>query len=181
MNLHPLDFAGYPLHAPEAYFPYFRKHSVTTIVRLNKKIYDARRFTDAGFDHYDLFFIDGSVPNDTIVRQFLELSENADGAIAVHCKGETLTDLFTTQSQLLTTLKNEPFENVVGKGENACNQHFLLFLQCFLPFPRQNFNFLVTFFFFFGHLNQSKNLSSGKELHTRPGSEKWVWCISKKY
>ena len=78
---------GYPLHAPEAYFPYFRKHNVTTIVRLNKKIYDARRFTDAGFDHVDLFFIDGSVPNDTIVRQFLELSENADGAVAVHCKG----------------------------------------------------------------------------------------------
>ncbi|KAJ8305585.1 hypothetical protein KUTeg_016130 [Tegillarca granosa] len=79
-------FSGYPLHAPEAYFPYFRKHNVTTIVRLNKKIYDARRFTDAGFDHYDLFFIDGSVPNDNIVRQFLELSENAEGAIAVHCK-----------------------------------------------------------------------------------------------
>ncbi|KAK3090319.1 hypothetical protein FSP39_010921 [Pinctada imbricata] len=77
---------GYPLHAPEAYFPYFRKHNVTSIVRLNKKIYDARRFTDAGFDHFDLFFIDGSVPSDSIVRQFLELSENADGAIAVHCK-----------------------------------------------------------------------------------------------
>ncbi|XP_052686602.1 dual specificity protein phosphatase CDC14AB-like isoform X2 [Crassostrea angulata] len=77
---------GYPLHAPEAYFPYFRKHNVTTIVRLNKKIYDARRFTDAGFDHYDLFFIDGSTPSDNIVRQFIELSENAEGAIAVHCK-----------------------------------------------------------------------------------------------
>ncbi|KAL5016950.1 hypothetical protein ScPMuIL_006539 [Solemya velum] len=77
---------GYPLHAPEAYFPYFRKHNVTTIVRLNKKIYDARRFTDAGFDHHDLFFIDGSVPSDSIVRQFIDLCENADGAIAVHCK-----------------------------------------------------------------------------------------------
>ncbi|XP_069126071.1 dual specificity protein phosphatase CDC14AB-like isoform X5 [Argopecten irradians] len=77
---------GYPLHAPEAYFPYFRKHNVTTIVRLNKKIYDARRFTDAGFDHYDLFFIDGSTPSDSIMRQFLELSENAEGGIAVHCK-----------------------------------------------------------------------------------------------
>ncbi|XP_064607369.1 dual specificity protein phosphatase CDC14AB-like isoform X3 [Liolophura sinensis] len=77
---------GYPLHAPEAYFPYFRKHNVTTIVRLNKKIYDAKRFTDAGFDHYDLFFTDGSVPSDSIVRQFLELSELADGGVAVHCK-----------------------------------------------------------------------------------------------
>ncbi|VDI43259.1 cell division cycle 14 [Mytilus galloprovincialis] len=62
------------------------EHNVSTIVRLNKKIYDARRFTDAGFDHFDLFFTDGSCPTDNIVRQFIDLSENADGAIAVHCK-----------------------------------------------------------------------------------------------
>ena len=80
-------FSGYPLHAPEAYFPYFRKHNVTTIVRLNKKIYDSRRFTDAGFDHFDLYFTDGSTPSDTIVQRFIEISETAKGAIAVHCKG----------------------------------------------------------------------------------------------
>ena len=45
--------------------------------------------------------------------------------------------LFTTQSRLLTTLKEKAFENIVGKGENAGNQHFLLFPQCFLPFPKQ--------------------------------------------
>ena len=28
-------------------------------------------------------------------------------------------ELFTTQSRLLTTLKKKPFENIVGKGENA--------------------------------------------------------------
>ncbi|XP_077680755.1 dual specificity protein phosphatase CDC14A isoform X1 [Eretmochelys imbricata] len=77
---------GYPLHAPEAYFPYFRKHNVTSIIRLNKKIYEAKRFTDAGFEHYDLFFIDGSTPSDHIVRRFLNICENAEGAIAVHCK-----------------------------------------------------------------------------------------------
>ncbi|XP_056379346.1 dual specificity protein phosphatase CDC14A isoform X1 [Hyla sarda] len=77
---------GYPLHAPEAYFPYFRKNNVTAIIRLNKKIYDAKRFTDAGFDHYDLFFVDGSTPSDGIVRRFLNLCENTEGAIAVHCK-----------------------------------------------------------------------------------------------
>ncbi|RXM28109.1 Dual specificity protein phosphatase CDC14A [Acipenser ruthenus] len=77
---------GYPLHAPEAYFPYFRKHNVTTIIRLNKKIYDASRFTDAGFDHYDLFFVDGSTPSDVIMRRFLHICESTDGAVAVHCK-----------------------------------------------------------------------------------------------
>ncbi|XP_041958160.1 dual specificity protein phosphatase CDC14B isoform X2 [Alosa sapidissima] len=77
---------GYPLHAPEAYFPYFRKHNITTVIRLNKKMYDAKRFTDMGFEHHDLFFVDGSTPTDTIVSKFLHICENAKGAIAVHCK-----------------------------------------------------------------------------------------------
>ncbi|XP_037757630.1 dual specificity protein phosphatase CDC14B isoform X4 [Chelonia mydas] len=77
---------GYPHHAPEAYFPYFRRHKVTTIIRLNKKMYDAKRFSDAGFEHYDLFFADGSIPSDTIVKTFLNICENAEGVIAVHCK-----------------------------------------------------------------------------------------------
>ena len=42
---------------------------------------------------------------------------------------------FTTQSGLLTTLYKRPFEKIVGKGENADNQHFLLFPQCFQLFP----------------------------------------------
>ena len=32
----------------------------------------------------------------------------------------------------LTTLRNKALENIVEKGENAGNQHFLLFTQCFL-------------------------------------------------
>ncbi|EDO38271.1 predicted protein, partial [Nematostella vectensis] len=77
---------GYPLHAPEAYIPYFKKHNISTVVRLNKKLYDAQRFTDHGIEHYDLFFIDGSVPSDMIVRRFLTIAENAKGGIAIHCK-----------------------------------------------------------------------------------------------
>jgi cell division cycle 14 len=78
---------GYPLHAPEAYFSYFRKRNVTTIVRLNKKLYDSKRFTDSGFEHFDLFFSDGSTPSDAITLKFLALVEQAKGAVAVHCKG----------------------------------------------------------------------------------------------
>ena len=33
------------------------------------------------------------------------------------------------------------FENIVGKGENAVNHHFLLSPQGFLPSHQQNFNF----------------------------------------
>ena len=43
--------------------------------------------------------------------------------------------LFTSQSRLATTLYKKPFEDIVGKGENTGNQHFLLFPQCFLSFP----------------------------------------------
>ena len=45
--------------------------------------------------------------------------------------------LFTAQFRLVMTLKKKAFENIVRKGENAGNQHFLLFAQCFLPFAKQ--------------------------------------------
>ena len=34
-------------------------------------------------------------------------------------------------------LKKKPFENTVRKGENAVDQHFLLFPQCFQPIPKR--------------------------------------------
>ena len=43
----------------------------------------------------------------------------------------------TTQARLLTTLYKKSVENIVGKVENAVDQHFLLLPQCFLPFPKQ--------------------------------------------
>ena len=33
--------------------------------------------------------------------------------------------------------RKDPFQNIVEQGENAGNQHFLLFPQCFLPQERQ--------------------------------------------
>uniref|UniRef100_A0A4W4GL08 Cell division cycle 14A n=1 Tax=Electrophorus electricus TaxID=8005 RepID=A0A4W4GL08_ELEEL len=77
---------GYPLHTPEAYFPYFRQHNVTDVVRLNRKIYEGQRFMDAGFRHHDLFFVDGGTPSDLILQRFLHICESTEGAIAVHCK-----------------------------------------------------------------------------------------------
>lgn len=35
--------SGYPIHAPEAYFAYFRLHHLTNVIRLNKKLYDGQR------------------------------------------------------------------------------------------------------------------------------------------
>ena len=34
-------------------------------------------------------------------------------------------------------LTKKAFEKIVDKGENAGNQHFLLFTQCCLPFPKR--------------------------------------------
>ena len=61
-------------------------------------------------------------------------------------------------------------ENIVGNGENAGNQHFLLFPQCFLPFPKANFNFSAKFHLLSASafkLDLSKNLLFGKELRVR--------------
>ena len=35
------------------------------------------------------------------------------------------------------TLRKRPLKKIVGTGENAGNQHFLHFPQCFLTFPNQ--------------------------------------------
>ena len=39
-----------------------------------------------------------------------------------------------------------PFENIVKKGGNAGDQHFLLSQQCFLPFPPKNSIFSLAVF-----------------------------------
>lgn len=77
---------GYLYHAPETYFNYFRQNNVTTIIRLNVKMYDATRFSNAGFEHKDLYFVDGSTPSDQILKKFLQICESTTGSIAVHCK-----------------------------------------------------------------------------------------------
>ena len=71
------------------------------------------------------------------------------------------------QSRFLTTFRKKTSEDIVGKGENAGNQHFLLFPQCFQPFQTQISIFQPLFFCPSANafnLNQSKNMSFGKEL-----------------
>ena len=74
---------------------------------------------------------------------------------------------FTTlpNSRVLTTLKEKGFENIVGKGENAGNQHFLLFPQCFLFCQTQNFyQHLILLSAYAFNLVQSRKLSFDKGL-----------------
>lgn len=77
---------GYETLTPEFYIPYFKKMGVTLVIRLNRKCYDERRFTEAGIKHLDIVYPDGTCPKDHHLQQFLEACENNKGAIAVHCK-----------------------------------------------------------------------------------------------
>lgn len=70
---------------PNEYIPLFQNIGVTTIIRLNKKNYDSEKFTRHGFQFYDMYFIDGSVPDINIVKDFIKIAEE-DGVVAVHCK-----------------------------------------------------------------------------------------------
>ncbi|KAJ3142497.1 Dual specificity protein phosphatase cdc14a, partial [Irineochytrium annulatum] len=65
---------------------HLKDRAVTTVVRLNNKIYDRKRFLDSGLEHVELYFPDGSTPPDGILKRFLELAESRPGVIAVHCK-----------------------------------------------------------------------------------------------
>jgi cell division cycle 14 len=80
------DPDGYRTFTPDDYVPIFKKFGVTTVVRLNNKMYEASRFTNKGIKHLDMFFKDGTQPPDEIAYQFIELAEKEPGAIAVHCK-----------------------------------------------------------------------------------------------
>ncbi|KAJ8925290.1 hypothetical protein NQ315_009119, partial [Exocentrus adspersus] len=44
------------------------------------------KFTQVGIQHYDLIFPDGTTPPKDILLKFLNISEMASAAIAVHCK-----------------------------------------------------------------------------------------------
>ena len=80
------NFGGWHTLTPEDYLEYFKKHNITSVVRLNKKMYDGQRFVDHGIQHHDLYFPDGTCPTDLILERFLEIAETETGALAVHCK-----------------------------------------------------------------------------------------------
>lgn len=79
---------GYCTLAPSDYIPYFQQHNVALVVRLNKKNYEEQDFIDAGIQHLDQFYLDGSCPPMRILQRVLESFEAVpqNKAFAVHCK-----------------------------------------------------------------------------------------------
>ena len=58
---------------PEDYWQYFKQSNVGAVVRLNNKVYNAKRFIEGGFKHHEMYFPDGSCPSDDIVFKFLQV------------------------------------------------------------------------------------------------------------
>ena len=71
---------------PEDYIPIFKQFKIKLVIRLNSKCYDEQKFKQAGINHLDIYFKDGSCPSEDIIQEFLDACENTPGAIAVHCK-----------------------------------------------------------------------------------------------
>ena len=78
-------------HSASSYVNIFKHLKVSKVVRLNDPKYDKKGFTQKSIDHEDMIFIDGSIPPEHIVDQFVSSCEEhfakpGAGAIAVHCK-----------------------------------------------------------------------------------------------
>lgn len=53
-------------------------------------MYDAKRFTDDGLVHHELYFPDGSCPTDHLLLRFLELAEQVLPRIMINACGVQL-------------------------------------------------------------------------------------------
>ena len=71
---------------PEDYGVLFKRIGVNTVVRLNKEHYDSTKITQQGIRFHDLYFLDGSVPAEEIVEEFLRICSDSKAVVAVHCK-----------------------------------------------------------------------------------------------
>jgi len=80
------DADGYPAWTPEDYVSVFSDAGIQLVVRLNRKMYDRKRFINNGIKHVDLYFPDGTCPPPEIIHKFLAISENEHGPLGVHCK-----------------------------------------------------------------------------------------------
>jgi len=123
-----------PSHAPEFYLPHMKAMGVTTIVRLNKIHYDKTVFTANGINHYDLYFSDGTIPNNTIVDKFIKIVETEKAVVAVHCKGGigrtgTLISAILIKHYCFNAQEAVAWTRLCRPGSVMGRQH--LFLQVF--------------------------------------------------
>ena len=95
------------------------------------------------FDVYSKNHFNSSPDNKTLDKARLKVFANykltiTEVMISVFDRVENMVvkgdnEVKSLRHRLLTSLKKNAFGNIIGKGENAGNQHFLLFPLCFLP------------------------------------------------
>ena len=79
---------GYCTLSPNDYIPYFKRKNIGLVVRLNQKNYNEQNFIDAGIDHVEEFYTDGSCPHMSILERVVAAFERVprEKGFAVHCK-----------------------------------------------------------------------------------------------
>ena len=77
--------------------------------------------------------------------------------------------------EVVTTLKQRAFENIVGTVENAGNKHYLLFPQCFLPYQAQILSIGLPSNLLSGNaFDKSKIVLCGNELQADPWINQYI-------
>ena len=82
----PADKGSSKEMSAEDYAGLFKQLGVSAVIQLNKEKYDTTRFVLNGINYQELYFHDGSVPEDSLVSDFYQIVGLEKGAVAVHCK-----------------------------------------------------------------------------------------------
>jgi cell division cycle 14 len=69
----------FPAYRMDDLITHLEKKGVTTVIRLNNKTYDKTKFVNAGMEHIEMYFPDGTTPPEGILKRFLELCESKAG------------------------------------------------------------------------------------------------------
>ena len=116
----------------------------------NKVLYDVSEKLSVGKSGLDIVFavdVSSSIGPISLnnAKRFIKIICDKFGISEDPTGGISLLFTFPKQSLDVMILK-KPFENNVGNGENAVNQHFLLFLHYFLSYQNNLKNLSKIYF-----------------------------------
>eukprot|EP00825_Cyclidium_porcatum_P041762 TRINITY_DN554_c0_g3_i4.p1 TRINITY_DN554_c0_g3~~TRINITY_DN554_c0_g3_i4.p1 ORF type:complete len:495 (-),score=77.87 TRINITY_DN554_c0_g3_i4:389-1846(-) len=133
LSQRPLNQMG-NVYTPDDYIPMFNRYNIKLVIRLNPPQYDENIFKQNGIDHKDLIFEDGTAPSEEIIDQFLDYVENAQGAVAIHCKSGlgrtgTLIGMYAMKHYHISAADFIGWVRIVRPGSIHGPQQFNLLFQ----------------------------------------------------